>query len=108
MSEEEIKKMFSRIELDKSSDSCGFEFADGYGCTFDNIATCYDDRLKLYDFVKQLQQENSQLKDKWNKLKEIVKSQSNFKLKVRNKELWFEVDELLSKMEELEKGVDNE
>lgn len=40
----------------------------------------------------------------WNKLKEIVKSQSDFKLKVRNKELWFEVDELLSKMEEIEKG----
>ena len=63
MSEEETKKMFSRIELDKASDSCGFEFADGYGCTFDNIATCYDDRLKLYDFVKQLQEENKQLKD---------------------------------------------
>ena len=47
-------------------------------------------------------------KDNWNKLKEIVKSQSDFKLKVRNKELWFEVDELLSKMEELEKGVNNE
>ena len=108
MSEEEIKKMFSRIEQDKASDSCGFEFADGFGCTFDNIATCYDDRLKLYELVKKLQQENSKLKDKWNKLKEIVKSQSDFKLKVRNKELWFEVDELLSKMEELEKGVNNE
>lgn len=52
-----------------------------------------------------LKKENSQLKYNWNKLKEIVKSQSDFKLKVRNKELWFEVDELLSKMEELEKGV---
>ena len=49
-----------------------------------------------------LQQENNQLKDNWNKLKEIAKSQSDFKLKIRNKELWFEVDELLSKMEELE------
>ena len=55
-----------------------------------------------------LQQENSQLKDNWNKLKEIVKSQSDFKLKVRNKEVWFEIDELLSKMEELEKGVNND
>ena len=53
-------------------------------------------------------EENKQLKDNWNKLKEIVKSQSDFKLKVRNKELWFEVDELLSKMEELEKGDLNE
>ena len=58
--------------------------------------------------IEELQRENKQLKDNWNKLKEIVKSQSDFKLKVRNKELWFEVDELLSKMEELEKGVNNE
>lgn len=57
---------------------------------------------------EQLQQENSQLKDNWNKLKEIVKSQSDFKLKIRNKELWFGVDELLSKMEELERGGINE
>lgn len=60
------------------------------------------------DTIIQLQQENKQLKDNWNKLKEIVKSQSDFKLKIRNKELWFEVDELLSKMEELEKGVNND
>ena len=62
MNEEELNKLFYRIELDKSSDSCGFEFADGYGCTFDNIATCYDDRLKLYELVKNLQQENQSLK----------------------------------------------
>lgn len=63
MISEEIKKMFRRIEIDKSNDSCGFEFADGFDCTFDNIATCYDDRLKLYDLVKKLQQENNQLKE---------------------------------------------
>ena len=61
---EEINKMFHRIELDKANDSCGFEFADGFSCTFDNIATFYDDRLKLYELVKQLQQENQQLKEK--------------------------------------------
>ena len=47
------------------------------------------------------------LESNWNKLKEIAKSQSDFKLKVRNKELWFEVDELLSKMHELEQGSDS-
>ena len=62
----------------------------------------------LLTYIEILQKENKQLKDNWNKLKEIVKSQSDFKLKVRNKELWFEIDELLSKMEELEKGVNNE
>ena len=45
--------------------------------------------IGYYDGLKQgideLQQENKQLKDNWNKLKEIAKSQSDFKLKVRNK-----------------------
>ena len=62
----------------------------------------------LLTYIEILQKENKQLKDNWNKLKEIVKSQSDFKLKVRNKELWFEIDELLSKMEELERGDSNE
>ena len=71
-----------------------------------NELICYYDGLK--QVTEELQQENKQLKDNWNKLKEIVKSQSDFKLKVRNKEVWFEIDELLSKMEELEKGVNND
>ena len=62
----------------------------------------------LLTYIEILQKENKQLKDNWNKLKEIVKSQSDFKLKVRNKEVWFEIDELLSKMEELERGDSNE
>lgn len=68
-----------------------------------------DMQIEVYEqLIEQLQQENQQLKDNWNKLKEIAKSQSDFKLKVRNKEVWFEIDELLSKMEELEKGVNND
>ena len=62
-----------------------------------------------YDMLlnfKKIQQENKQLKDNWNKLKEIAKSKSDFKLKIRNKELWFEVDELLSKMQELDGSND--
>ena len=58
--------------------------------------------------IDKLMEENRQLKDNWNKLKEIAKSQSDFKLKIRNKELWFEIYELLSKMEELEKGDSND
>ena len=58
----------------------------------------------LKEVIEIVQQENKQLKDNWNKLKEIAKSQSDFKLKIRNKELWFEVDELLSKMQELERS----
>lgn len=50
--DKEIDKLFKRVELLKSFDRCGFEFADGNNCTFDNIAICYDDRLKLYELVK--------------------------------------------------------
>lgn len=60
------------------------------------------------DYVD-LQQENKQLKDNWNKLKEIVKSQSGFKKRADLKGgLWFEIDELLDKMQELEQGSDNQ
>ena len=52
MDKDEMDKLFKRIELLKSFDRCGFEFADGHNCTFDNIAICYDDRLKLYELVK--------------------------------------------------------
>lgn len=53
--------------------------------------------------VSKLIQENKQLKDNWNKLKKIVKSQSGFKKRADLKGgLWFEVDELLNKIQELE------
>ena len=56
-----------------------------------------------------LQQENKQLKDNWNKLKEIAKSQSGFKKRADLKGgLWFEVDDLLDKMSELERGVSDD
>lgn len=74
---EEIKKMFRRIELDKSNDSCGFEFADGFSCTFDNIATCYDDRLKLYDLVKDLQSQLKAKEEVVTKLKEWLEETLN-------------------------------
>ena len=57
---------------------------------------------QLIPYVNDLQRENKQLKDNWNKLKEIVKSQSSLKQKCHNESLWFEVDELLNKIQELE------
>lgn len=58
--------------------------------------------------VEELQQENKQLNDNWNKLKEIIKSQSGFKKRADLKGgLWFEIDELLDKMQELEQGSDS-
>ena len=58
--------------------------------------------------IENLQQENKQLKDNWIKLKEIAKSQSGFKKRADLKGgLWFEIDDLLDKMQELEQGSDN-
>ena len=58
---------------------------------------------------KKMQHENKKLKDNWNKLKEIAKSQSGLKKQADLKGgLWFEVDELLEKMQELEQGSDNQ
>ena len=63
---------------------------------------------KTKQIIEQLQQENKQLKDNWNKLKEIAKSQSGFKKRADLKGgLWFEIDELLDKMTEIEQGSDN-
>lgn len=61
------------------------------------------------DCIENLQQENERLKDNWNKLKEIAKSQSGFKKRADLKGgLWFEIDELLDKMQELEESDSNE
>ena len=62
---------------------------------------------QLEEYISNLEKENKQLKDNWNKLKEIVKSQSSLKQKCHNESLWFEVDELLNKIQELE-GDNNE
>ena len=76
---------------------------------------------EIIEEIEQLQQENQQLKiqisareevcnrleNNWNKLKEIAKSQSGFKKRADLKGgLWFEVDDLLNKMQELEQGSD--
>ena len=83
-----------------------------------------DIQIEVYEqLIKQLQQENKQLKiqisareevcnrleNNWNKLKEIAKSQSGFKKRADLKGgLWFEVDDLLDKMQELQGSDSNE
>lgn len=77
----------------------------------ENAKAKFDMLCHLEDFEVQyweLQQENKQLKDNWNKLKKIAKSQSGFKKRADLKGgLWFEIDELLDKMQELEQGGDS-
>lgn len=76
-----------------------------------------DETLK--DYIEELQTLKIQisareevcnrLENNWNKLKEIAKSQSGFKKRADLKGgLWFEVDDLLDKMHELEQGSDNQ
>ena len=63
---------------------------------------------ELFDEMVNWREESKQLKDNWNKLKEIVKSQSGFKKRADLKGgLWFEVDDLLDKMQEMEKNYGN-
>ena len=83
---------------------------------------CINYKYYHNDCIEHLLQENQQLKiqisareevcnrleNNWNKLKEIAKSQSGFKKRADLKGgLWFEVDDLLDKMQELEQGSDN-
>ena len=116
MSEEEINKLLDRVEQDKLIDRCGFEFADGYSCTFENTAICYDDRLKLYYIVKKIQQENKHLKDlqknmdkqyeklenNWNELKKWLIQLQKFKGINQQGFSWGVAQEVLDKMQELE------
>ena len=70
---------------------------------FNLDVTGKDIQIEVYEqLIEQLQQENKQLKSNWNMLKEIVKSQSSLKQKCHNESLWFEIDELLNKIQELE------
>ena len=81
---EQLKESYSKLE----------------GKYFANVPCCNENDCDLYrDYMK--------LKDNWNKLKEIAKSQSGFKKRADLKGgLWFEIDELLDKMQELEQGSD--
>ena len=59
-------------------------------------------------FIEMLFDENKQLKDNWNNLKKIAKMHSGIKKKCYNGGLWFEIDSLLDKMQELEGSDSNE
>lgn len=79
----------------------------GYCCDCNEL-NCIDNfpQAKITHAIRELQQENKQLKDNWNKLKEIAKSRSGLKKQCYNGGLWFEIDDLLDKMQELEQGSD--
>ena len=59
----------------------------------------YKEELSLVDYIKQLQQENKELKDNWNKIEQIIE---NERMSHWTPSPLF-LTELLSKMQELEK-----
>ena len=76
------------------------------GCIgmFDYLLTPTESNL-LVAYIKQLQQENKQLKDNWNKLKDYIGSEWYC---FDNESVEFEVAKsILNKMQELEQGSDS-
>jgi hypothetical protein len=75
--------------------------------TLDEYETRCNVTEEIIKEIEQLKQENKQLKDNWNKLKKAAKNHSDIKKKCYNGGLWFEIDDLLNKMIELEQGSDS-
>ena len=57
----------------------------------------------LFEYIDKLQQENKQLKDNWNKLKEYL----NYKSERAVGEDEYVYDEIYNEMQELDQGSDN-
>ena len=84
--------------------------------SFDYPQSCCDKRKAVIEewfncndfeysdkYIKQLQQENKQLEDNWNKLKEYL----NYKSERTVGEDEYVYDEIYNEMQELEQGSDN-
>lgn len=119
----EIKEILDRLErIDHEEYSCGFEFADSG--SFDEDCRCFEERKKMANYITNLQQENKklngaiqtydillkanteenkQLKDNWNKLKENL----NYKSERAVGEDEYVYDEIYNEMQELEQGSDS-
>lgn len=64
-----------------------------------------DDFIPLWEWINQLQQENKQLKDNWNKLKEFIVKEYYMYLPLEANAKSITI--LIDKMQELEQGSDN-
>lgn len=67
-----------------------------------------DDFIPLWEWINQLQQENQQLKDNWNKLKEIIRKKQDYYRHFKDNRYRKFLSELLDKMQELEGSDSNE
>ena len=63
---------------------------------------------EFIDTIVQLQQENQKLKYNWNKLRETLKNEQLGSILYSDRTRFANIDEILNKMQELEKGGINE
>ena len=63
---------------------------------------------EFIDTIVQLQQENQKLKYNWNKLRETLKNEQLGSILYSDRTRFTNIDEILNKMQELEKGDSNE
>ena len=74
-----------------------------------NIHDSYIKELQKQDeYFKQLQQENQELKYNWNKLRETLKNEQLGSILYSDRTRFANIDEILNKMQELEKSCSNE
>lgn len=60
---------------------------------------------EVIEYIGNLQQENKQLKDNWNKIKEIIRKKQDYYRHFKDNRYRNFLSELLDKMQELERGV---
>lgn len=76
-----------------------------YGCSYTRLEELHDFYFEKYC---DLQQENKQLKDNWNKIKEIIRKKQDYYRHFKDNRYRNFLSELLDKMKELEGSVSNE
>ena len=75
----------------------------------DGITYMSDKQYNNYiNIIEQLQQENQELKDNWIKLRETLKNEQLGSILYSDKKRFADIDEILLKIQELEKGGMNE
>lgn len=106
-----IEEILDRLERIDHKEYCGgFEFADS--STFEEMGKCFDERKKLANYTKELQQENKQLKEKIdillednNQLEEIRIKAINF---IENECAWELLEEESEELLEILGDKENE
>lgn len=104
MSEEEIKDMALKFQsaLLESSYQINQKLQQENKQLQERIEYLERSNNRREDTILEQRQKIGDLEDNWNKLKEIAKSRSGLKKQCYNGGLWFEIDELLDKMQEIE------